>query len=186
MARERAFDLHRLDVRAFTAAAATLQGEAAQATFTRLADSVLALPGDSLPPPVAWQAQGEQRPAPGGPAQPWLHLQAQTRVALQCQRCLQPMHEALQVDRWFRFVDNEDEAARLDEESEDDVLVVSRAFDLAELLEDELILALPIVPRHEQCPEPLPLPADDDDAEEEAAPNPFAALAALRRPPGGG
>ena len=41
----------------------------------------------------------------------------------------------------------------------------------------ELILALPLVPRHESCPQPLPVPAAEP---EEPAPNPFAALSRLR------
>ena len=69
------------------------------------------------------------------------------------------------------------EAAQLDEHSEDDVLALPQRLDLHELLEDELILALPIVPRHGVCPQALPLAAVP---EAEAAPNPFAALAALR------
>jgi len=54
-------------------------------------------------------------------------------------------------------------------------------------VEDELILELPLVPRHEGvCPEPLPFPGAADAAEEPAVerPNPFAALAALRKPGG--
>ena len=66
------------------------------------------------------------------------------------------------------------------DDSEDDVLALTRALDLRELVEDELLLALPIVPRHEVCPEPLPQPADDA-APAEPAPHPFAALAALKR-----
>jgi uncharacterized protein len=50
------------------------------------------------------------------------------------------------------------------------------------LVEDELILSLPIVPRHDQCPDPLPMPVDELD--EGPAAHPFQALAALKRPPG--
>ncbi|MFY9513722.1 MAG: YceD family protein [Rubrivivax sp.] len=188
MAREprtRTFEMQRLDVQAFAAAGAALDGTLAQAGFSRLADSLLPLPGDGGAPPVGWSAQGEERPITGGAPQTWLHLQANTHVVLQCQRCLQALHEPLQIDRWFRFAASEDEAARLDEESEDDVLVASRSFDLQELLEDELILALPLVPRHESCPEPLPMAAGEDTlADDEAPANPFAALAALKRPRG--
>ena len=88
------------------------------------------------------------------------------------------MNEALRVQRRFRFVRSEEEALRLDEESEDDVLVLPARLDLLEFLEDELILALPIVPRHDACPSPLPLAALT--SQEAPAPNPFAALAALR------
>lgn len=183
--KERPFDARRLDVRAFSAAAATLQGTLPQAALQRLADSTLALPGDGAAPPVTWSARGEQRPVAGAEPEVWLQLQAQTHVRLQCQRCLQPLHEALDVARWFRFVATEDEAERLDEESDDDVLVLPRSLDLHELLEDELILALPLVPRHAVCPEPLPTSVGDDLVEDEA-PNPFAALAALKRPPSGG
>jgi uncharacterized protein len=130
---------------------------------------------------AAWQAQGLRVPVTGGEAETWLHLQAQAEVPLQCQRCLQPMTEVLAVDRRFRFVRSEDEAARLDETSEHDVLVLQPRLDLQNLLEDELILALPIVPRHGVCPQPLPLAAA---AQADVAPHPFAALAALRgRPP---
>jgi len=184
MAKDRGPDPQRLDVAAFAAAGGALAAQTPQARFARLSSSLLALPGDRLPPPVDWSANGETRPVPGGARANWVHLQAQTEVTLQCQRCLQAMQQALAVDRWFHFVGDEDEAARLDEDSEDDVLAASSRFDLLELLEDELILALPIVPRHEQCPQPLPMGADEPLADEEA-PNPFAALAALRRPPPG-
>jgi len=184
MAKDRGPDPQRLDVAAFAAAGSTLAAEAPQARFGRLTAGLLALPGDHLPPPVAWSAEGETRPVPGGARATWVHLQAQTEVTLQCQRCLQAMQQPLAVDRWFHFVADEDEAARLDEDSEDDVLATSARFDLLELLEDELILALPIVPRHEHCPQPLPAGTDELPLEDEA-PNPFAALAALRRPPPG-
>ncbi len=176
------FDPQRLDVRAFADAGNHLDGELASANLLRLADSVLRT--DAAPPPVRWSARGELRPVTGGRPELWLQLQAATTVTQQCQRCLQPMAVPLAVDRWFRFAASEEEAERLDEESEDDVLVESRRFDLPALIEDELILALPLVPRHEACPQPLAVPAAEDATE--AAPNPFAALEALRRRTGGG
>jgi uncharacterized protein len=71
-------------------------------------------------------------------------------------------------------------AAELDADHEDDVLALNRSLDLRSLVEDELLLALPLVPRHDVCPEPLPLVDDDENAEPERA-NPFAVLAALKR-----
>lgn len=179
MAREKIHEPRRLDVRAFAAAGAALSGTWPQTDFERLVASLM--PGADAPAGVDWSVQGEQRPVTGGAPQTWLRLSASTTVALQCQRCLQPVAETLAVERWFRFADDEQEAERLDEELEDDVLVASRTFDLHELVEDELILALPLVPRHEVCPEPLPMSAGEADEPEEAAPNPFAALAALKR-----
>ena len=47
---------------------------------------------------------------------------------------------------------------------------------------DELLLALPLVPRHEICPDSVPLSAQsaDFDASQAQRPSPFAALAALK------
>jgi uncharacterized protein len=178
-------DPQRLDLRAFTRDAGSLQGELPLAALQRLAPSLLTPEGDDADPidpaatRVAWRAAGEQRPVRGGEPELWLHLQAGATVRLECQRCLQPMVQALSVDRHLRFVDGEDQAARLDEDSDDDVLALPPSLDLHALIEDELILALPLVPRHEACSQPLPMSAADAGADEEA-PHAFAALARLR------
>ncbi len=114
----------------------------------------------------------------GAETQTWLHVEAETRVTLECQRCLRPVDVELKVNRSFLFVSGEDAAARLDTDSEDDVLALTRALDLRELIEDELLLALPIVPRHEVCPTPLRAPVGDEVADNK--PNPFAVLMALK------
>jgi uncharacterized protein len=182
--RDKSPDPRRLELGAFARHGGRLAGEWSQSGLERLAESTLALPGDTAPPPVAWQAQGEQRPVVGGEPEVWLHLQAQTSVTLQCQRCLQPMTEMLAVDRRFQFVRGEETAAQLDEDSEHDVLALTPRLDLLALLEDELILALPIVPRHGACPQPLAMPTDTPAAAEDEPAHPFAALAALRGPTG--
>jgi uncharacterized protein len=186
--KERPFDPRRLDLSLFCAQGGQLGGEWPQTDFARLQDSLMPLPGDRVPPPVQWHAQGLARPVSGGEPEMWLHLRAQTSVVLQCQRCLQPSTEVLALERRLRFVRGEDEAARLDEESEDDVLALQVRTDLHELLEDELILALPLVPMHAVCPQPLvaapgQTAAAADEQAAPAPPHPFAALAALRKPP---
>ena len=176
--KEPLFDPHRLDVRAFARAGTELAGRDPQSTLSRLQEGLLPMAdGD---PAVEWTARGEQRELRGGAVQVWLHLTARTVVALECQRCLMPMQQQLEVDRHFLFARDEAEAARLDEETDDDVLVMARHLDLSELVEDELILGLPIVPRHDACPQPLAPPAEATVPEEPRA-NPFAGLAALRR-----
>lgn len=175
-----------LDLLPFAENAATLEGRWMLSDLERLAEE----PTPEAPAPgheareVRWAAQGERREVTGGQPQTWLHLQAEATVRLICQRCLQPMDQPLHADRSFLFVRNEDEALRLDEESEDDVLALppQGRLDLQALVEDELILSLPIVPRHDQCPDPLPMPVDELD--EGPAAHPFQALAALKRPPG--
>jgi len=182
MARPRPFDPQRFDVGAFAAAGSKHDAVIGVPALTRLSGAVMPTPGDVAPADIHWRVGAEVRKVAGGAAQTWLHLVASTAVTLECQRCLQPLLEPLAVDRWFRFVASEEEAELLDEESDEDVLVASRAFNLQALIEDELILALPLVPRHTSCPQPLPA-AIADEAAEEPASNPFAALAALRRRP---
>jgi uncharacterized protein len=175
--KNRASDPRRLDVAAAVAEGATLQGTAPLAGFERLAER----PSSAGDAPVQWSAHFERRPARGGAPELRLHLQADARVMRECQRCLQPVALDLNVNRHLRFVADEQTAAALDADSEDDVLALSGPFDLLSLIEDELLLALPLVPMHSQCPQPLPA-AEPDAAAEEAA-HPFAALAALKREP---
>jgi uncharacterized protein len=174
----------RLDVATMAADGASLQGQWPLVQLPRLLSSCL-LVADQAPPDVHWSVQGERRKSrPGAEADNWLLLHADAVATLECQRCLQPMAAPLSVDREFRFVRSEEEAEAQDIDSEEDVLALPRFLDLRSLVEDELLLELPLVPRHDVCPEPLPLPADEPLAEEEeAAPRPFAGLAALKKDP---
>lgn len=168
----RTHDPRRLDVAALAADAAQIEGCWPLAGFARLCDEH---PADAPPPAgeVRWRASGERRTLPGAGPQVWLHLQAMTTVWRICQRCLQPVALPLEVRRSLQFVADETLAAELDADSEDDVLALERALDLHALVEDELLLALPMVPRHDACPQPLPSAAS---SVEEDAPHPFAAL----------
>ena len=172
-------NLRSLDITALCREAEAIEGRLALTDLSRLGESLFG--ASDADAEAAWSAHASQKQVAGGEPERWLHLAAQAEVTLQCQRCLQAVRRPLAVARRFRFVRSEQEATRLDEEIEDDVLVLPPRLDLLELLEDELILALPIVARHDgACPQPLPLPAA---VVEEAAPNPFAKLAALRRAP---
>jgi uncharacterized protein len=178
----RAFVPEKLDLAAFIQEGAHLEGEWPAASLQRLADAAAPEAPAAGWPALRWSLQGEVRQPKGGKAQAWLHLACQAEVALTCQRCLKPVTETLDVDRWIRFVDTEAEAEALDVDSDDDVLALPRHLDARELIEDELLLALPLVPRHGSCPEPLPQAQDGGTAEgEEERPNPFAKLAALKR-----
>ena len=180
--KHKTIDPARLDMAAFAADAGELAGQWPLASLARLSDLAVA---DQLPGlEVAWQAEGESRPVSGGKPEIWLHLDAQAHVLLCCQRCLGPVFTQVAAERSFRFVATEAEAEALDAELEDDVLVLERAMNLRDLVEDELLLALPLVPRHEVCPEPLPSSTRDELPEDELEkPNPFAALARLKQRP---
>ncbi|MBS0444580.1 MAG: DUF177 domain-containing protein [Proteobacteria bacterium] len=172
---QRNFDPRRLDVAAFAKEGATLSGSWPVAALPRLAESAAAR--DTLGQ-VTFEARGERREEAGGAPQTWLHLKASARLPLACQRCLEPVDVPLDVQQSLRFVAGENQAAELDADSEYDVLALTKSLDLQELVEDELLLALPLVPRHDVCPHPLPMAEHGATAEERE--HPFAALAALR------
>jgi uncharacterized protein len=178
--KQREFNPLRLDVAAFAQAAGEASGSWPLSSLERLAGSLHA---DCPPQPrdeVSWTARGERRTRVGAPPDVWLHLGAAATLQLECQRCLGPVETALRIERAMRFVDGEKQAAELDAESEDDVLALTRSLDLRELVEDELLLALPLVPRHAQCPQPLVAP-DTPIGDEPPEASPFAALAALKK-----
>jgi uncharacterized protein len=183
-----------LDVAAFCRDGGHLEGQAALAELPRFADSVLRSADGAPEAPVHWRADGSLQPVAGGLPQCLVDLAVRAAPILECQRCLQPVAVTLEIERRVRFVHGEEAAARLDEELEDDVLALAPRFDLLALVEDELLLALPLVPRHDVCPElpaglrpaaEAPAAAAADAAPEPSdgrADHPFAALAALRRP----
>ncbi len=194
-----ALNPQRLDVAKFARAGASLAGEEPLESFLRLSEGTCA-PVDEVVGLVSWGATGSHREVLGGAPELRLRLQAQTTIWLNCQRCLQPMAVNLRIDRTFRFARSDDEAAELDEASEDeDFLALGRPLDLPSLVEDELIMALPIVPRHEACPQPLLPPEvpgaalsltpagaegmgpDEDEQQASDRPHPFAVLGALKR-----
>lgn len=135
---------------------------------------------------VNWQAWAELRPGADAENDVWLHLQAKASVPLTCQRCMGIVATPLEVDQWYRFVATEDIAMAQDDESEEDLLVMEPQFDLLAVLEDELLMALPLVPMHDECPVAPMLQAGEDALADEAGekgekPNPFAVLAQLKK-----
>jgi len=178
-----AFNARRLDVAALAQAGARLAGEWPGRDFSRLQRDALATDDGAEADAVAWTARGELRTAADGLPRIGLDLQARTRLRLQCQRCLLPMLCELNAHTRLRFAADEATAERLDPDSDDDILALPSVLDLRELVEDELILALPPFPRHDRCDPPGPL---SDALTREAEPKPFAALAALRRSSGDG
>jgi uncharacterized protein len=142
------------------------------ATLSRVAQACL-VPAERQAPVCVWQLQSQLR-HPDTLKQLWLHLKASLSVAQTCQRCLLPMQVDLSVDRHFRFVADEATALAEDDDCEEDLLSPVPELTLQTLLEDELLLAMPLIPRHTTCDKPLPQSPDQD------LPHPFAALAGLK------
>ena len=106
-----------------------------------------------------------------------LHLVVSGVVPLACQRCLEAIHFKLDVDSLLELVPADVELSQ--EELEDDTrdfLPVAGELDVAELVEDEILLALPVAPRHERCGVP-------DAASAGERINPFAILDGLKGKP---
>jgi uncharacterized protein len=173
------FAARRLDVKGFAEEGATLKGEQPLREHARL---LAETDGRGASSPVTWSASGELRNPRHVHPEIWLHLEAQTVLPLTCQRCLGPVDVTVAVDRTFRFAPDEDMAAAQDEESEEDVLALTRSFDLLELVEDELLMELPLAPTHETCPVSVTMAVADEDFEGAATQweNPFAVLGKLK------
>ena len=167
-----------LDVRAFAQAASEIAGHDLLSKYARLLEETIGQGADLT---IDWSARGELQTDETTAEQVWLHLTVQANFPMICQRCLGPVNIAVHVKQSFRFVGTEEAAAAQDEEAEEDVLVLSRDFNLAELIEDEVLMALPVIPCHETCPVVLPLTAVDSGFEAAVTekPNPFAVLAKL-------
>lgn len=106
---------------------------------------------------------------------PYLHLRVEGVLHLSCQRCLSAMPFDVGIDSRLLLVAPGQEWP--DEElsdDENDMIEADAALAVLPLIEDEVLLALPIAPRHEDCRPPL---ADGGDKK----PSPFAALADLKK-----
>jgi uncharacterized protein len=142
-----------------------LEGELAVADLLRLAD-VLADSHGRLVYRIEGATDENRRPL--------LVLKAQGSLNLRCQRCLGGLAWPLAIETTLQPV----RAGEMipDEELEDDeidAIEVEGELDVVALVEDEVLLALPIAPRHEECEPPRP----EGGAKKES---PFAALASLR------
>ena len=168
-----------LDVKAFAHAASTIAGHDLLSKYERLMQEVQGLGSDHV---LNWSAQGELRADEAGAEQIWLHLTVDVSLPLMCQRCLGPVDIVVAVKQSFRFVGSEEAAEAQDEGSEEDVLALSQEFNLADLIEDEVLMAMPVVPRHEECPVEVQLEVVDPgfDAASAEKRNPFAVLAKLQ------
>lgn len=111
-----------------------------------------------------------------------LYLQVSGSLGLRCQRCLSKVDFACAIDNRLLLVPEgeiwpEDE---LEAESYD-AIPAERELSVTALVEDEVLLALPIVPRHEDCRLPAVSADVETPAIAESAASPFAALAGLKK-----
>ncbi|MGR9105334.1 MAG: YceD family protein [Gammaproteobacteria bacterium] len=76
--------------------------------------------------------------------------QIRAELGLECSACLEKMILSVQAEPKLGIVSSLEEAARLSE-SYEPLLVTDRKVRILEIIEEELLLAIPIIPRHQQC-----------------------------------
>lgn len=202
--RTAALDLHALDLFEFARTGGQAAGQFSVDELTRLAAEVPAdaMSLDGYDPSLRWQAEGglvrELRPDGNASDEPYLRVAVHGAIWLRCQRCMEPFCMPLNIGVEYRIVASDDEAdERALDDTSFDVIVGSRAFDFVGLVEEELLLSLPVVPKHDVCArvheslvtgaagERAHDPGDDagqaQPGDEGRREHPFAALEALKR-----
>lgn len=127
----------------FASAGASLKGALPIRDFPRLRDMLAGHDGE-----IAFEVEGV-RDERGRPA---LRLKVRGRLALRCQRCLESLPLEVGSDEVLVLAGTQ---AEIDAEPADvhaaDRVVATKEMSVRELVEDELILALPYAPRHAGC-----------------------------------
>jgi uncharacterized protein len=127
----------------FASAGATKQGVWPLADFPRLADVLARDEGE-----VDYEISGV-RDERGRPS---LRLKVSGTLLLRCQRCLEPMPFEVKTDETLVLAATLDEIhAEPASTAAPDRVVAAKEMALRDLIEDELILAVPYAPRHESC-----------------------------------
>ncbi len=109
-----------------------------------------------------------------------VNCRVEARLQLECQRCLEAMEHSVAREGELALVQGLLEAGRLPDELDPLLLQENELLTIGDLVEDELLLSLPAVPRHaHRCGAALEPPAGQTP-DGPAPDNPFAVLAALK------
>lgn len=136
-----------IDSLKFSREGQSVKGALPLAGFERLRESLAAAPaaGECISYQVSGGSDMQARPV--------LRLKVAGRLMLSCQRCLNVLDYSLEIDTVLRLVPEASlDAEMRDDPEEPDCIAASEALDLVGLIEDEILLALPAYPRHENGP----------------------------------
>jgi uncharacterized protein len=123
----------------FARAGESLSGEVSIAEMGRLVDSVVSDEGS-----VKYRLQGGTESG-----RPVLKLAVDTAVMLNCQYCHEPYRQELRIEQVLPLARDEAELARWEHDDPLlDTLVADPSLDVLTLVEDEILLSLPVAPRH--------------------------------------
>lgn len=159
----------RVDIARLADTRASLSGSLPVARFSRLAPQLAGTAGEVS---VALGFERED-------GREVIRGRIEGELALVCQRCLGAVTVAVVADVDLVRVASDADAEQVDGRHEPFV-AATREVELATLVEDELILAVPLVPLHDAGGPCRPATTTDEPSTRE---NPFAALASMRKPP---
>lgn len=127
----------------FARAGSKLSGDWPVSDFPRMRDLLYADRGA-----LHYELQG----LPEEQGRPALRLQVQGTLQLTCQRCLGPLDYRLSADASLLLYSSEAEIGGLPVEAEGPERVVAgKEMAVHDMIEDEVLLAIPYAARHEQC-----------------------------------
>ena len=162
------------------------QGQLQMADLPRLVES-----GARVVESIAWEwTAALASPSLSRPRRRWW-LAISGTVACRCERCLEPVNLSVRERRGFEFFDSAGEADRATEQQAHDAadsdgsgpspefeqldfLSVDDGLSLRDLVEDEILLALPMAPKHANCRAPAPLGGDARLSDGSVSPGPLA------------
>lgn len=159
----------RIDIARLADSGATIQGLIPVALMARLADQLSSAEGTVQVELVFSREDGREV----------VHGRVTGQVQLVCQRCLGGVEVPVDVDLDLVRVASEIEAEAMTG-THDPFVAPNRELALADLVEDEVLLALPLVPVHGEDPR-CEARAMGKKAGPETRQSPFAALAAMKK-----
>ncbi len=145
------------------------------ARFPRLAEILVSNDGEAVCT-LGFYRDGQRRTR--------VDVEVRALLQLQCQRCMEPVPVEVDARATLAVVEGNDEAGYLPDEV-DPLMVDAGRLRLLDLVEDEILLALPQVPMHPAgaCTvriESVPPEEATPDKAGEAQAHPFASLSALK------
>ncbi|MFT7414340.1 MAG: hypothetical protein ACI9FO_000999 [Methylophagaceae bacterium] len=114
---------------------------------------------------------------------PYMHGKFSSKLSLICERCMTPMPVNVDVECYLAILKNERKVEGLAELYDPWIVENNDLIALSSVVEDELILALPLVPRHDHACLPKEAWYRGDDIDENAKEkkvSPFDVLASLK------
>ena len=147
----------------FAQAQQTLAGEIDALKCERLAETLLP---SSKGAPISFKIIGAAKQL----RNPSLHLHLDAKLPVTCQRCLDEMLLNINLD--FNYIICNALPTEIDENDDTDWLEAAPEMNLQALIEDEILLAMPIAPMHDHD-------CSKQSMQSGEKPNPFAVLKGL-------